>query len=144
MALPGVDILVQQFPIALLDPKVRNRDLAYTVYKFYRCNVAHGDEFDEGFGLNEDVRSNPEGTTFRVAEGTLMLSNRLVWGLLACVVFAEENSEERVPDGYHFTYGGRVRMFINDWWGSGTRFEQSIAPLSVAPTLTLDFQEWMP
>lgn len=145
MAFPGFDILTQEFPVALDAKSVVKRDAAFLIYKYYRCAVAHGDEFDPGFGLIDDTRSGSGSTRFEISphSGSARLSNRLIWGLLACTVFAPENAEERVPDGYYFLYGGQVTMMVNDFWGSGDRFEVSIAPLSPLPVVRMDFNEWL-
>jgi len=50
------------------------------------------------------------------AQGNLVLSKKLIWGLTGAIVFAPVNQNEAVPDDYLISLGD-FKMFISEAWG---------------------------
>ena len=78
-----------------------------------------------------------------VERNKVRLSDRVIFGLLAVAVLSPANRDQRVPAGYHFTFGKSARLEINDWWGRANDFP-AIAAEDPTPQVTLDFTNWMP
>ena len=76
-----------------------------------------------------------------VTEGTVRLSDRVIFGLLAVAVLSAVNSDQRVPYGYWLSMGD-TQLLINDWWGRAPDFP-SIATLHAMPRVKLDFGDWI-
>jgi hypothetical protein len=57
-----------------------------------------------------------------VDRGKVRLSDRVIFGLLAVAVLSPANADQKVPNGYHLTFGGNAVLPINEWWGRARDF----------------------
>ncbi|KAB2883977.1 MAG: hypothetical protein F9K34_10275 [Albidovulum sp.] len=78
----------------------------------------------------------------RFTHGTVQLSDRIIFGLLAVAVFSPVNRNQTIPSSYYLTYGTVAEMPISEWWGRAHDFPQ-IAALDPIPSVRLDFMEWI-
>ncbi len=79
------------------------------IYHVIRCNLVH----DEGIPNNFEF-SDVDMITMR--KDHLIFPKRLIWGLLAIVVFCPVNEDERTDDGYYLSIF-QNQFHINDFWG---------------------------
>jgi hypothetical protein len=150
MGAPGINLYQTRFPVKLRSPKAfgGKPDYADVVYGIHRCTHGHGDELPDGFELLTDSQGKDGYTRMTVARtppdrGRVQLSDRVIFGLLAVAVLSPVNKDQRVPDGYHLTFGRqRFPMLINDWWCRATEFP-AVAAQDPVPTVTLDFGDMM-
>ncbi len=143
MGAPGVDLAATRFPVGIDRPSAEGGqpDLADIIYSIHRCHHGHGDALPDGFELVRDIAETPQMTRMLVEKGKVRLSERVIFGLLAVAVLAPVNKDQRVPDGYHLTFGGRT-FFINEWWGRASEFAAIVAATPL-PKVKLDFGDFM-
>lgn len=145
MGCPGINLNQTRFPVKVNRPKAPGGkpDLADVIYGIHRCSHGHGDELPDGFSLFPDARSATNHTTVHIEKGTIQLSDRVIFGLVAVAVMCPANKDQSVPPGYHLTFGKTAqKLMINDWWGRSADFP-AIAASEPMPSITLDFKEWM-
>lgn len=145
MGAPGINVVETRFPIKVGKPTAPGGepDLADVIYAIHRCTHGHGDELPCGYELIPDA-AGPPGVTHVVISkgGGMQLSDRVIFGLLAVAVLSPVNKDQRVPDGYHLTFGRSARLMINEWWGRVGDFP-AIAALEPMPLVKLDFSSWV-
>lgn len=151
MGAPGINLVDTRFPVKVKRPKAAGGqpDIADIIYGIHRCTHGHGDELPNGFELISNV-AGPQGFTetiikkgtIKPSEGSIQLSDRMIFGLLAVAVLSPANEDQKVPDGYHLTFGRKpLTLPINEWWGRAKDFPK-IAATEPMPLVKLDFKEW--
>ena len=145
MGAPGIDLQQTQFPVQVRGPTTPGgqADLADVVYAIHRCTHGHGDELPRGFELIPDAARPAQVTSMEIQNGSLRLSDRVVFGLIAVAVFAQANQNERTSENCYLTFGGTLTFIINDWWGRSADFLTEISSVAL-PLVRLDFGDWMP
>lgn len=143
MGAPGINLMETRFPVRVVRPKAEGGkpDIADVVYGIHRCAHGHGDQLPDGFELLPDAAGPPRYTRMFIEKGKVQLSDRVIFGLLAVAVLSPANTDQTVPDGYHLTFGGKVVLLINEWWGRAADFA-SIAAQEPLPHVKLDFGDW--
>lgn len=146
MGAPGIDLAQTWFPVAVRNPTAPGGlpDIADVLYGIHRCCHAHGEELPDGFTLIQDAAGSVRLTRMAIERGKVRLSDRMIFGLLAVVVFSPANQDQIDSglDGYFLTFGGSAKLFINEWWGRGSDFP-AIAAQDPMPSVKLDFGDWM-
>jgi len=149
MGMPGINLVETRFPVRVERPKAPGGkpDLADVIYGIHRCSHGHGEELPDGFELIPNARQPVRAgelrkTTVKVVRGAIQLSDRIIFGLIAVSVLSPVNNDQRVPNGYHLTFGAKEKLIINEWWARATDFP-AIAAREPLPSITLDFSEWM-
>jgi hypothetical protein len=150
MVAPGIDLDDTRFPVKVMYPKAPGGlpDFADVVYGIHRCHHGHGEALPGGFELMRNANGQPGYTCMEIKKeaphmGRVRLSDRTIFGLLAVAVLSPANVGQRVPNGYHFTFGRRpIRLEINDWWGRAADFP-AIAATEPMPRVKLDFAHMM-
>lgn len=142
--MPGINIGETRFPVKVDRPKAPGGqpDLADVIYGIHRCSHGHGDELPGGFELIQDVRGPMRQTRCEIQRGSIRLSDRIIFGLIAVAVLSPANKDQHVPDGYYLTFGATEKLIINDWWGRAVDFP-AVAATDPVPSVKLDFAEWM-
>lgn len=145
MGIPGIDLEATRWPVRVVNPKAGDGkpDLADVIYGVHRCSHGHGEELPDGFQLIPDAEGPPGRTRFGVQRGSVRLSDRIIFGLVAVAVLSPVNRDQKVPDGYHLIFGKNAEMLlINDWWGREDDF-RAIVEAEPLPTVSMNFEEWM-
>ena len=144
MAAPGINLQDTRFPVKVARPKAPGGlpDYADVIYGIHRCCHGHGEALPGGFELLPEAAGQPGYTSMTVEkkepgwEEYVSATGR-DFGLLAVAVLLPVNVDQKVPNGYHFTFGRRpVRLEINDWWGRAVDFV-AVAALEPMPRVTL-------
>jgi hypothetical protein len=145
MGMPGINLIETRFPVKVERPKASGGkpDLADVIYGIHRCSHGHGDELPNGFELIPDARGPSGLTRAKIAKGTIQLSDRIIFGLIAVAVLSPANRDQSVPESYYLTFGAaEEKLIINEWWGRAADFPE-IAAREPMPLVTIDFKEWM-
>lgn len=143
MGIPGIDLSGTRWPVTLRKPSFPDGpDLADVIYGIHRCCQAHGDELPRGFELIPDAAGPPGFTRVGAANGVVMLSDRILFGLLAVAVASPTNRRELVPSTYFLTFADEV-LLINEYWGRRDDIE-AICQSVRMPQVQLNFGDWMP
>lgn len=80
------------------------------IYHVIRCSLVHSDEQGAKIVWNKVIALGMD------QKGNLVLSESLVWGLLAAVVLSPLNQSEQIPDTYWLSIAD-FKMFVSEWWG---------------------------
>ncbi|NTI22029.1 hypothetical protein G6M87_09155 [Rhizobium rhizogenes] len=115
--MPGINLETTKFPISISGKPTAPMDIADILYKVHRCTHGHGDELENGFTLLADAAGPPRLTHFVWDSHKLMLSDRMLFGMIAIAIVAPENASQKATDGHYLTFDGGRSMPINDWWG---------------------------
>jgi hypothetical protein len=144
MAAPGINIAETRWPVAIKNPTADcgKPDLADVIYSVHRCTHGHGDELPDGFELIPDAAGPPERTTFLVADGKVMLSDRTLFGMIAICVVCDANLNQSVSEGYFLTFGAAHKLMINEWWGREADLLALVSSVQL-PDVKMDFGDWM-
>jgi hypothetical protein len=146
MAAPGINLDETRWPVKVERPKAQGGkpDFADIIYGIHRCCHGHGEALPDGFELLNHAAGSPGFTALRLEKGKAHLSDRIIFGLLAVAVLSPANVDQRVPDGYHLTFGQNpVKCLeINQWWGRAADFP-AVAALHPMPLVKLDFGDMM-
>jgi hypothetical protein len=143
MGAPGIDLAQTRFPVSVLRPSADfgGADLADVIYGIHRCTHGHGAELPDGFALLPDAAGPARVTRMTITDGTLQLSDRIIFALLGVAVLSPANVDQRTADGYFLTFGNFAKLVINEWWGRVADFA-AIAAQDPVPRVKLDFGEW--
>ncbi|WP_186209057.1 hypothetical protein [Burkholderia gladioli] len=148
MAMPGMNAEKNRFHHVEIKGATTSDgvpDVADIVYGVHRCAHGHGDDLPKGFELIPDARL-PFFTSFGAhqLDGSVQLSDRTIFALLAIAVLSPANQIERVPDEYYLTY--RSYIFpINKWWGQASEFLkilEQIHKIEPLEDVIIDFSNW--
>lgn len=142
MGMPGINLDETRFPVKVDHPKAPGGepDIADIIYGIHRCSHSHGDELPEGCELIDDASGTARHTKTEIKNGSIRLSDRVIFGLIAVAVLSPANKGQHVPDGYYLTFGATARLIINEWWGRAADFPSVVATDPV-PSVKLDFAE---
>lgn len=72
--------------------EILNPDFADIIYHAFRCSLAHGHEIEKEFYF---TKSDSQGFSFwliQVTGGRINMPDKVIWALIACVVFSEANA----------------------------------------------------
>lgn len=108
MAFGGINLDESKFGNFPIDgnPEPTFQDLIYHVI---RCNLVHDEGVPDSFEFTDS-------DTITLQKGHLVFPKKLIWGLLAVVVFCPCNSDEKTADGYWLSIFEN-HFVINDFWG---------------------------
>jgi hypothetical protein len=144
MGAPGINLADTRFPVNVQRPKAPGGepDIADVIYGIHRCSHGHGEDLPDGFALLQHA-AGPTGYTAMGIEkkGTVQLSDRIIFALLAVAVTSPANVDQRVPDGYHLKFEDQT-LLINEWWGRTDDFRAVLAQRQM-PSVTLNLGDWM-
>ena len=145
MGLPGINLAETRVPIAIERPKAPGGkpDVADVIYAIHRCYEGHGEELPQGSELIHDADGPTRVTPLSVAKGAVMLSDRIIFGLLAVAVLSLANTDQSVPDSYFLTFGDHAKLPINEWWGRTAEFSTIVAQ-DPMPQVKLDLGDYPP
>lgn len=139
MGMPGINIVETRWPIKISSPTklAEPVDLADVIYCIHRCAHGHGDELPDGFELIPNASGPARITQSFIAPGRINLSDRIIFGLLACAVVSPENVTQKIPNDYFLSFAG-IKFPISELWGRKNHLLRAIATESL-PHVTLDF-----
>ncbi len=87
------------------------------IYEKFRCNLAHGDELPEGYGVSVQIAEHHQQFVMDFTNQSMTLPQSAIYALgLACVL-APANSDQKIGSNlYH--YRDTINIFsIDRWWG---------------------------
>lgn len=144
MGIPGINLATTRFPVRVRRPKTSDGqpDIADVIYAIHRCGHGHGDEIPDGFELIPDAAGSSNVTLTVVRNGSIRLSDRIVFALIAVAILSPKNVDQRVPEGYYLTYGDSEPFKINEWWGRAQDFRRVLERNSIT-LITMNFNDWM-
>ena len=92
-------------------------NFADIIYEKFRCNLAHGDELPDGYGVSVQIAKGHQQFLIDIPKRAMTLPQSAIYALgLACVL-APTNADQRIGSNlYH--YRDPINSYIIDrWWG---------------------------
>lgn len=108
------------------------------VYEKFRCNLAHGDELPEGYGISVQIAPGHQQFLIDIANQSMTLPESAIYALgLACVL-APSNADQKIGS-ILYRYNDPVNTFVVDrWWGKAECARQ-IMDFDSHPRVKIDF-----
>ena len=87
------------------------------VYETFRCNLAHGDELPDGYGITVKVAEGHHQFTVNIEGKSMTVPESAIFALgLACVL-APVNKDQKIGSNLYF-YRDAINQYVVDrWWG---------------------------
>jgi len=94
-------------------------DLADIIYHIFRCTHLHGNSVSTDF---EFTYPKDGAVSWKFADGKLNIPIKILWALLAVIVFSAVNKDVK-SKGDYFLSLGKDKFIIREWWGREKDFE---------------------
>lgn len=112
----GINLVETEFPFenSIGQVGLKFEDI---VYEKYRCNLAHGSELPDGYGI--DLKIEEQVHTFRLnlKARSMTMPESVIYALGLPCVLAPVNADQRIGDNRYY-YRDSVNAFVVDrWWG---------------------------
>jgi len=119
-------------------------DLADIVWVAFRCSLQHGHEISEKFAFTASSDQGYSEWEISMDGKFVHMPDKIVWALIACVVFCKANAEIVTDTDLYLTWGapavGRVHRFgLDKSWGAEATLRTFLAKQNL-PRVTLDFE----
>lgn len=87
------------------------------IYEKFRCNLAHGDELPEGYGITIKVADGIQQFMINIEDQSMTLPESVVYALALPCVLAPVNVDQKIGSNlYH--YRDPINHYVVDrWWG---------------------------
>lgn len=88
------------------------------VYEKFRCNLAHGNELPDGYGLTVKVQDGIQQFMIDIKNQSMTLPESAIYALGLPCVLAPVNADQRIgSNSYH--YRDPINHYVVDrWWGN--------------------------
>lgn len=80
------------------------------IYHAIRCGLIHSTGIDQKIHWDENMIIGSDD------KGNLILSNKLIWGLLGAIIFCPANQDESIQEDYWISIDD-FKFFIQEVWG---------------------------
>jgi hypothetical protein len=87
------------------------------IYEKFRCNLAHGNELPDGYGVSVQIAKGHQQFMINIQNQSMTLPQSAIYALgLACVL-APVNADQKIGNNlYH--YADSINTYVIDrWWG---------------------------
>jgi hypothetical protein len=139
----GVDLEKTRFTNVKIEnngKEIESPDFADVLYHAYRCKLVHDGDYQSGIDLTV---STPEVASWVLAENTLFIPSRILWGLVAICIFAKCNAELQSQGNHHLTwtansFGMPTFVFLlGECWGKEDKIRAILAQYPLAPLVEM-------
>lgn len=85
---------------------ITDPDFADIVYHAFRCSLAHGHELGDEFEFTSSYSQGTSHWVIDIKEGRIHMPDKVLWSLIACVVFCKANASIATKTSLWLTWGG--------------------------------------
>ena len=112
----GINLQETRFP--LKNKKgMRGMTFAEIVYEKYRCNLAHGEELPDGYGISIQIAAGCQQFNIDIANNAMTLPQSVIYALGLICVLAPVNADQKIGS-YTYWYSDPINKYVIDrWWG---------------------------
>lgn len=112
----GINLQETTFPLSN-KKGICGMTFAEIVYEKYRCNLAHGEELPDGFGLSIQIAAGCQQFYIDIANNAMTLPQSVIYALGIICVLAPVNADQKIGS-YAYWYSDPINTYIIDrWWG---------------------------
>lgn len=113
------------------------------VYEKFRCNLAHGNELPDGYGITVKVAEGQHQFLVNIKDQSMTLPESAIFALGFACVLAPVNKDQKIGSNLYF-YHDLINQFIVDrWWGQ-VECARKIMDLENRIRVKLDFTNVWP
>lgn len=90
---------------------------ADVVYEKFRCNLAHGSELPDGYGVSVQIAKGHQQFMINIQNESMTLPQSAIYALGLVCVLAPANADQKIGSNlYH--YADPINIYVIDrWWG---------------------------
>jgi hypothetical protein len=85
------------------------------IYEKFRCNLAHGNELEEGYGINLKIAERHQ--CFRIDRKSMTMPESVIFALGFPCILAPQNADQKIGENRYFYHDGINHYVIDRWWG---------------------------
>lgn len=113
------------------------------VYEKFRCNLAHGNELPDGYGVSVQIAEGYQQFSIDIEKQALTMPQSAIYALGLAVVLAPVNEDQRIGSNlYH--YRDSINSYVVDrWWGK-VECARQIMDFASQVRLKMDFSNVWP
>jgi len=90
---------------------------ADVIYEKFRCNLAHGEELPEGFGVSVQIAEGHQQFLINIENQSMTLPQSAIYALGLVCVLAQANADQRIGSNMYY-YRDPINAYVVDrWWG---------------------------
>lgn len=116
---------------------------ADVIYEKFRCNLAHGDELPDGFGVSVQVAEGVQQFLIDIKNQSMTLPQSAIYGLGLICVLAPVNADQKIGSNL-YNYRDPVNIYVVDrWWGK-VECARKIMDFETAVRVKIDFKNVWP
>lgn len=88
------------------------------IYEKFRCNLAHGNELPDGYGVTVKVADGIQQFMIDIEHQSMTLPESVIYALGLSCVLAPANADQKIGSNlYH--YRDQINQYVVDrWWGN--------------------------
>lgn len=87
------------------------------IYEKFRCNLAHGNELPDGYGVNVKVADGIQQFLIDIENQAMTLPESAIYALGLPCVLAPVNADQKIGS-HSYYYSDPINLYVVDrWWG---------------------------
>jgi hypothetical protein len=112
----GLNLQETVFPFKDVKGKI-GIGFADIIYEKFRCNLAHGEELPDGYGVSVQIANGHQQFLIDLEKQSMTLPQSAIYALGLVCVLAPVNSDQKIGSNlYH--YRDPINVYVVDrWWG---------------------------
>jgi len=87
------------------------------VYEKFRCNLAHGNELDDGYDITIQIADGHQQFMMDVESQFMTLPQSVIYALGLPCVLAPKNIDQKIGSNNYYYYDPVNNYIIDRWWG---------------------------
>jgi hypothetical protein len=87
------------------------------VYEKFRCNLAHGNELPDGYGVTVQMKNGMQQFLIDVEKQSMTLPESAIYALGLSCVLAPTNSDQNIGNNLYYYRDGINHYVVDRWWG---------------------------
>lgn len=92
-------------------------NFAEIVYEKFRCNLSHGEELPDGFGVSIQIIEGCQQFSIDLMNNSMTLPQSVIYALGIVCVLAPVNANQQIGS-YKYWYTDSINSYVIDrWWG---------------------------
>lgn len=112
----GLNLQETVFPFPDAKGKI-GISFADIIYEKFRCNLAHGDELPNGYGVSVQIGEHHQQFLINVSNQSMTLPQSAIYALGLTCVLAPANADQKIGSNLYY-YRDTINAYVIDrWWG---------------------------
>ncbi|MBU0468989.1 MAG: hypothetical protein KJ736_08015 [Candidatus Omnitrophica bacterium] len=87
------------------------------IYEKFRCNFAHGNELEKGYGINLKIAEHCQQFEVNIKDQSMTMPESSIFALGIVCILASPNKDQQIGSNSYYYYDGINKFVIDRWWG---------------------------